>query len=308
MTTYTVATRGSRLSLAQTARTIEALRRTAPDSNFEVVRITTKGDTSSKPLFAMDRRGIFEKEVDAAVADGRADFAVHSLKDVPTDIPPGLILACVPRRAAPNDIIICREGMDPLSPPAGSVVGTSSLRRAAQAALAFPGVEVRPIRGNVDTRVSKVGGDMDAVILAQAGVDRLGLEVRHAPLSPEVFVPSPGQGALAVVARADDHRTISLLESIQHQPSRAEAEAERALSRVIESGCRFPVGAHARSDGRTIRMVAAAYSADGKPPVVARQSGTHPESVGVAAGRQMLEMGAASLALNWRRRLAEWGG
>ena len=303
---YTVATRGSRLSLAQTNQTIKALRRSDPENSFEIIRITTKGDTDAKPLFRMDRRGIFEKEVDMAVADGRADFAVHSMKDVPTDIPDGLILACVPRRAPPNDVMICREGMDPESPPPGSVVGTSSLRRAAQVRMAFPEVEVRPIRGNVDTRVSQVGESLDAVVLARAGIERLGLDVACRVLPTETFVPSPGQGALAVVARSDDRRTISLLESIQDGPSRAETEAERALSAVIESGCRFPVGAYARSEGDIIRMVAAAYRPDGGEAIASRQSGSDPLEVGRAAGDDLLEQGAATLALNWRRQLAEW--
>lgn len=302
-----MATRGSRLSLAQTAQTIGELSRSDPESTFRAIRITTKGDTDAKPLFRMDRRGIFEKEVDMAVADGRADFAVHSMKDVPTDIPDGLVLACVPRRAPPNDVLICREGIDPRSPPPGSVVGTSSLRRAAQVRMAFPGVEVRPIRGNVDTRVSRVGGSLDAVVLARAGIERLGLDVPYEVLPTETFVPSPGQGALAVVARSGDQPTISLLESIQDGPSRAETEAERALSRVIESGCRFPVGAYARSEDGLVRMVAAAYHPGGGGAIVSRRSGSDPAEVGRAAGNDLLERGAAALALNWRRQLAEWG-
>ncbi len=302
-----MATRGSRLSLAQTAQTIGELSRSDPESTFQAIRITTKGDTDAKPLFRMDRRGIFEKEVDMAVADGRADFAVHSMKDVPTDIPDGLVLACVPRRAPPNDVLICREGIDPRSPPPGSVVGTSSLRRAAQVRMAFPGVEVRPIRGNVDTRVSRVGGSLDAVVLARAGIERLGLDVPYEVLPTETFVPSPGQGALAVVARSGDRSTISLLESIQDGPSRAETEAERALSRVIESGCRFPVGAYASSEDGLVRMVAAAYHPGGGGAIVSRRSGSDPAEVGRAAGNDLLERGAAALALNWRRQLAEWG-
>ncbi len=302
-----MATRGSRLSLAQTAQTIGELSRSDPESTFRAIRITTKGDTDAKPLFRMDRRGIFEKEVDMAVADGRADFAVHSMKDVPTDIPDGLVLACVPRRAPPNDVLICREGIDPRSPPPGSVVGTSSLRRAAQVRMAFPGVEVRPIRGNVDTRVSRVGGSLDAVVLARAGIERLGLDVPYEVLPTETFVPSPGQGALAVVARSDDQPTISLLESIQDGPSRAETEAERALSRVIESGCRFPVGAYASLEDGLVRMVAAAYHPGGGGAIVSRRSGGDPAEVGRAAGNDLLERGAAALALNWRRQLAEWG-
>lgn len=288
--------------MAQARLAMNMLNDAAPGASFDVVRVTTRGDMDSRPMFAMDRRGIFEREVNQAVADGRADFAVHSMKDVPNEMAPGLVLACVPERADPYDTMVCRPNLDT---GGRFVVGTSSLRRAAQARLAFPECEVRPIRGNVDTRVSKVGDTFDAVILARAGLGRLGLDVHTVDLPRDIFIPSPGQGALALVCRNDDQTMISLLQTIQDGHARAEAEAERALSRVLESGCRFPVAACARHDGHMVRMRAAAYEAGGGA-VRAECSGTDPVSVGEEAGRILLESGAASFALKWRQDTGVW--
>lgn len=288
--------------MAQARLAVNMLKDVEPDMSFDVVTVTTKGDTDSRPMFAMDRRGIFEREVNQAVADGRADFAVHSMKDVPNEMAPGLVLACVPERADPYDTMVCRPNLDT---GGRFVVGTSSLRRAAQARLAFPECEVRPIRGNVDTRVSRVGGDYDAVILARAGLGRLGLNAHTVSLPRDTFIPSPGQGALALVCRDDDQAMISLLQTIQDGHARAEAEAERALSRILESGCRFPVAACARHDGHMVRMRAAAYMAGGGA-AHAESAGTDPAAVGEEAGRILLESGAASFALKWRQDVEGW--
>ena len=288
--------------MAQARLAVNMLKDVEPDMSFDVVTVTTKGDTDSRPMFAMDRRGIFEREVNQAVADGRADFAVHSMKDVPNEMAPGLVLACVPERADPYDTMVCRPNLDT---GGRFVVGTSSLRRAAQARLAFSECEVRPIRGNVDTRVSRVGGDYDAVILARAGLGRLGLNAHTVSLPRDTFIPSPGQGALALVCRDDDQTMASLLQTIQDKHARAEAEAERALSRILESGCRFPVAACARHDGHMVRMRAAAYMAGGGA-VHAESAGTDPAAVGEEAGRILLESGAASFALKWRQDVEGW--
>ena len=288
--------------MAQARLAVNMLKDVEPDASFDVVTVTTKGDTDPRPMFAMDRRGIFEREVNQAVADGRADFAVHSMKDVPNEMAPGLVLACVPERADPYDTMVCRPDLDT---GGRFVVGTSSLRRAAQARLAFPECEVRPIRGNVDTRVSRVGGDYDAVILARAGLGRLGLNAHTVSLPRDTFIPSPGQGALALVCRDDDQAMVSLLQTIQDTHARAEAEAERALSRILESGCRFPVAACARHDGHMVRMRAAAYAAGGGA-VHAESAGTDPAAVGEEAGRILLESGAASFALKWRQDVEGW--
>ena len=288
--------------MAQARLVVNMLKGAIPDTSFGVVTVTTRGDTDSRPMFAMDRRGMFEREVNQAVTDGRADFAVHSMKDVPNEMAPALVLACVPERADPYDTMVCRPGLDT---GGRFVVGTSSLRRAAQARLAFPKCEVRPIRGNVDTRISKVGDTFDAVILARAGLGRLGLDIDAVDLPRDTFIPSPGQGALALVCRNDDQNMVSMLHTIQDARARAEAEAERALSRILESGCRFPVAACAEHDGHTIRMRAAAYASGGEA-IHAECSGTDPVSVGEEAGHTLLESGAASFALKWRQDMEGW--
>ena len=298
-----VAARGSRLSLAQTRLAVGMLQDAWPDTAYHTRVITTRGDTDSKPLFTMDRRGVFEREVNAAVADGRADFAVHSMKDVPNEISRGLVVASVPPRADPYDIMVCRPGLDTGKP---FVVGTSSLRRAAQARMAFAKCTVRPIRGNVDTRISKVGGGFDAVILARAGLDRLEADAGCvAELPRDTFIPSPGQGALALVCREDDPDMMRMLQAIQDDHARAQTDAERALSGILESGCRFPVAACATHRGRTLHMRAAAYMVGGGV-ATAHCEGTDPVRVGGEAARVLLDAGADSFALKWRSEMERW--
>ena len=229
--------------MAQTEQVASELQAANTDAEFEIVKITTKGDTDSRPLFTIDQKGIFEKEIDAAVAAGEIDFAVHSMKDVPSDLPQGLVLACVPKREDVNDVIVSSDGAKLSEIKSGGIIGTSSLRRAVQVSRKRPDLVVKPVRGNIDTRIKKIGDQYDAIILAQAGISRLDLDVKYKSLALSDFLPSPGQGALAIVARAEDKETISMLTKIENADARAEALAERALSSSIESGCRFPVGA-----------------------------------------------------------------
>lgn len=305
---YVIGTRGSRLSIAQTRHVADALKGANPDCDYEIVTIITKGDTDSRPLFAIDQRGIFEKDVDLAVLDGRAHFAVHSMKDVPSELPTGLVLASVPKRADANDVLVTQDGHSMESLPQGSVVGTSSLRRAVQVSRLRPDVQVRPIRGNVETRIGKLAGTFDGIILAEAGIRRLGLDVRYEALSVEDFSPSPGQGALALVARKGDDKTIRMLESIQDLDSRLAVDAERALSNVVESGCRFPIGAYAKSDGDVMSISVRAFSVDGKESVSVDVKGkkADPVNLGTRAGLEMQKKGVGSLALNWREKVEEW--
>lgn len=277
----------------------------------EPVVVRTRGDADPRPLFAIDQKGVFEREIDERVASGGVDFAVHSMKDVPSELPGGLVLACVPRRGDPADVIVTGGGGGLGSLRGGATVGTSSLRRAVQVRRARPDVRVLPVRGNVDTRVARVGrGDLDAVVLARAGLERLGLleSCGASGLPGAEFVPSPGQGALALVARAGDGPTLAALRSIEDAGSRAEAEAERALSGAIGSGCRFPVGALARASGGRVSIRAAAYSVDGSERLAAEASGgaADARAVGERAGAILREAGVGRLALNWREGLAGW--
>ena len=272
--TFLVGTRGSRLSLAQTNWVISELQNQNPGSEFEIKTITTKGDTDTRALFTIDQKGIFEKEIDKAVAEKQIDFAVHSLKDVPSDIAKSLTIACIPKREPVNDVFITNDGSNLQTVQSGAVIGTSSLRRAVQISRIRPDVVVKPVRGNIETRINKVtDGKFDGIVLAQAGISRLGLDVKHSVLSTKDFPPSPGQGALAIICRTDDDKTISMLKKIEDKKSRMEIEAERALSEYIESGCRFPVGALAIANSSVLKLTVAVYSVDGKKSVIIEKTG-----------------------------------
>ena len=305
---YVIGARGSQLSLAQTNWVISELKQLNPDAEFEIKTIKTKGDTDARPLFTIDQKGIFEKEIDRAVADNEIDFAVHSLKDVPSKLIENLILSCVPKREMVNDIFISSDDTDLDSIKSGAVIGTSSLRRAVQITRKRSDVTVRPIRGNIETRIKKVGKDFDAVVLAQAGITRLGIDVKFAQLSIEDFSPSPGQGALAIVSRKDDFDTISMLKTIEDSDSRLEIEAERALSDYVDSGCRFPIGAYAKSYGDQMTMSVSAFSVDGKKSLFVKKSGNKndPLSLGKIVGIELREKGVNDLAINWRKKVEEW--
>ena len=306
---YLVGARGSQLSISQTNWVISELKKVNSDAEYEIKTITTKGDTDTRPLFTIDQKGIFEKEIDRAVAQKEVDFAVHSLKDVPSELDDGLILACIPKREVVNDVFISSDGssLDDISPD--SIIGTSSLRRAVQVSRKRPDVTVKPIRGNIETRIKKVSGEnYDGIVLAQAGISRLGVDVKYSPLSINDFSPSPGQGAIAIVTREDDTQTISMLKKIEDSTSRLEIEAERALSDFVDSGCRFPIGAYAKSNGSEITLDVVAFSVDGKKSIHVTKTGDKddPYSIGKGAGEELREKGVNDLALNWREKVEEW--
>ncbi len=306
---YIVGARGSRLSLAQTNWVLSELKKLNSDLEFEIKTIKTKGDTDSRPLFTIDQKGIFEKEIDRAVAEHQIDFAIHSLKDVPSKIDENLLLACIPKREVANDIFISSDGTTLNTIKSGAIVGTSSLRRAVQVLRKRSDVTVKPIRGNIETRINKISeGNYDAIVLAQAGISRLGLDVKYSPLSTLEFSPSPGQGALAIVARADDFETISMLKKLEDANSRLEIEAERALSDYVDSGCRFPIGAYAQSNGMEMNLSVSAFSVDGKKSIIVKKSGpkNDPISLGHSAGKELRDKGVNDLALNWREKVEEW--
>jgi len=306
---YKIGTRGSQLSLAQTNWVIDELKKENPDSDYEIIAIKTKGDTDERPLFTIDQKGIFEKEIDKAVAEKQVDFAVHSLKDVPSDLPKELVLACIPKRESVNDVIISKDGSNLDSIISEGVVGTSSLRRAVQIMRKRPDLKIKSIRGNIETRIRKISdGNYDAVILAQAGITRLGLDVKYSILSTDDFSPSPGQGALAIVARADDSQTISMLKKIEDSQSRIEIQAERSLSNYVDSGCRFPVGAFAKVNGENMTLRVVAFSVDGKTSMMVEKTGPkdNPDELGKLAGEELQKQGVEKLALNWRERVEEW--
>lgn len=307
-----VGTRGSRLAIAQTEIALAALRRAHPGSRFEVVTISTRGDVDKRPLFTMDEKGIFEKEVNEAVKKGEVDFAVHSLKDVPSDLSDELVVACIPKRASPNDVLVNDRGQKLKELAPGSTVGTSSLRRAVQLAKSRPDLRVKPIRGNVETRVKKViSGEYDAVVLAEAGLTRIGMkDVIVERFGVRDFVPAPGQGAIAIVCRHDDKKLIGMLKAIEDPRSRAEVLAERALIKKVEGGCRFPLGAVAVTNGDRITLYASVFSADGSRNIKAKKVGKagDPEKLGDRVADMLVKQGAMEMAEGWRRAVEEWNG
>ncbi|HZB00071.1 MAG TPA: hydroxymethylbilane synthase [Nitrososphaera sp.] len=308
--TIRVGTRGSRLAIAQTEIALAALRKAHPQIRFEVITISTKGDVDKRPLFTLDEKGIFEKEVNEAVKKGEVDFAVHSLKDVPSDLSDDLSVACILRRASPNDVLVTDNGQKLKDLVPGSVVGTSSLRRAVQLTKTRPDLNVRPIRGNVETRVKKViSGEYDAAVLAEAGLARLGMkDVIVQRFSIRDFVPAPGQGAIAIVCRRDHAALAGMLQHIEDRHSRIAVLAERALIRKIEGGCRFPLGAVAITNDDKITLYASVFSADGKQSIHIKKVGrtSKPEELGSSVANMLIKQGAMNLAEGWRRAVDEW--
>lgn len=278
-----IATRGSRLALWQAERVAGLL-----GGDTELVVVSTTGDQRADvPISAIGGTGVFVKEVQQAVLEGRADLAVHSAKDLPSDTAAGLVLACVPERADPRDALVGAR-LDDI--PAGGRIGTGSVRRQAQLAALRPDLRFESLRGNIETRVAKAA-ELDAVVVALAALERLGLADRAAEvLDPDRMLPQVGQGALAVECRAGDAATLARLAAIDDPEARVGVEAERAFLRRLGGGCDLPCGALARveADG-TVTLDVLLATLDGKSVLRIRQQGTVPEPLGAGAARILLE-------------------
>ncbi len=242
-----VGTRGSKLALAQTGWVIEQIQKRFPGIEVETVIIKTKGDKIlDVPLAKIGGKGLFVKEIEEALLREDIDLAVHSLKDVPSELPEGLEIAVVPPREDPRDVLIGLESKKLEDLPQGARVGTSSLRRQAQLKRLRPDLQILPLRGNVDTRLRKLfEGQYDAILLAEAGLRRLGLAVERTPLPPEVMLPAVGQGILALEIRSEDKLTRETIAFLHHEETALCARAERAFLRRLEGGCQVPLAAHA---------------------------------------------------------------
>jgi hydroxymethylbilane synthase len=261
-----IGARGSPLSLAQTGLIRDALAAAHPAHAFEIVPIVTSGDRiQDRPLLEAGGKGLFTKELDEALLDGRIDLAVHSMKDLPTHLPDGVVLACTPAREDPRDALICQIAGMLEDLPDGARIGTSSLRRQSQLLALNPSFEVVLLRGNVDTRLRKVAsGEIDATLLALSGLRRLGL-AHHARalIDPAFAPPAPGQGALAVTARVGDQSILDALSVLEDRKTRLEISAERAFLAALDGSCRTPIGALGRWTNGELAFIGETLTTDG---------------------------------------------
>jgi len=268
--------------------------------SVEMVPITTHGDSQqTAPIATIGAQGVFTSEIQRALLDRRIDVAVHSMKDLTTAPVEGLRIAAVPERASVCDVLVSRQGQKFDELPAGATIGTGSVRRRAQLLHARADLTMADVRGNVDTRLLRLDeGQYDAIILAEAGLLRLGLSERITQgLSPSVMLPAVGQGALAIEARADDAATFDALAALDHEPTHRAVDAERALLRHVQGGCLAPVGAWARMEGGQLRLDAAVLSSDGRTKLTntATAEPDDAESLGRRVADALLEQGAAAL-------------
>jgi len=301
-----VGSRSSDLALWQTRWVVANLERNNPDIRFNIKLIKTKGDRILDVALAkIGDQGLFTKELEIAMLDGEIDMAVHSIKDLPTAIPEGIVIAAVCERYSPADVLISSRGYSLEQLPQGARVGTSSLRRMAQLKRARPDLEFCNLRGNLPTRLTKMESDgLDAIVLAEAGVARLGLSERITDrISFQVCLPAIGQGAIGVEAREGDQETLKLLTDLDHGPSRLAVTAERAFLKRLAGGCQVPIGALGTVSGDFLTLEGVVASLDGKHFVRAELRGSSSEShmIGEGLADQLLAAGARQILDEARR-------
>jgi hydroxymethylbilane synthase len=298
-----IGTRGSKLALWQTEWVKSQIEKHHPDLEIEIAIIKTRGDRIldvSLSKLGEQGKGLFTKELEDAMLDGRIDLAVHSLKDLPVDFTPGLHLSAVCEREDARDALVARAGINSFAQiPTGSIIGTSSLRRIAQLCAIRPDIKTAMVRGNVDTRIAKLdAGQYDALLLAAAGLRRLGHADRITEyLSQEMMMPAVGQGALGIESRIDDRATNEVLRALDHEPTRLACEAERAMLRKLGGGCLVPIAAFARIEGDLLRLSGLVASTDGAEIVRGEESGSPSEAamIGERLAKELTVRGADRL-------------
>ena len=300
MRAIAIGARGSSLSVCQAQIVQTRLEERFPRCAFALQTIKARADKNPElSLTAMGQEGVFVKELEGALADGRIDLAVHSMKDLPLDLPAGLGIAAVLEREEPRDALVSRTGQTFDALPGGSRVGTSSLRRRSQLLHRRGDVSLLDIRGNVDTRLRKLDErQYDAIVVAACGLIRLGLEERITECFDfAVMLPEPGQGALAVEARADDSAMLEMLRTLEHQESRACVEAERAFLRALGGGCRVPIAAYASCKDGALELEGAVIAADGSRQLRGQMVGamTEPIALGERLAKHLASQGALAL-------------
>ena len=300
MRTFRIGTRGSSLAMCQARIVQTLLEERFPGLAFTLHTLSATADRNPElPLTAMSGEGVFVKELESALADQRIDLAVHSLKDLPLDLPESLRIAAVLERDEPRDAVVSRSGQGLDGLPRGSRIGTSSLRRRSQLLRHRSDIEMADIRGNVDTRLRKLDdGRYDAIVVAACGLIRLGLDGRIAEcLDFSIMLPEPGQGALAIEARADDADVNDLLRALDDAPTRASVEAERAFLRALGGGCHVPIAAYAAHVGEMLELEGAVVASDGHAQVRGQLSGpvSEPHALGDRLANQLISQGAKEL-------------
>lgn len=306
-----IGTRASALALWQARHARALLLAAAPGLEVELRTIVTAGDRTAAPLAAVGGKGLFLKEIEEALRAGGIDLAVHSLKDMPAELPPGLALAAVCRRADPRDAFVSGKFAGIADMPPGARIGTCSLRRQSQLSARFPHLKFAPLRGNVGTRLAKLdagdgdgAGGLDAIVLAVAGLRRLGLENRICEILPaDLCLPAAGQGALGVECRADDARVLNWTAALNHADTADCAAAERAVTAVLGGDCRMPLAAFAQLHGGTITLRARLGTADGRRMLRAEKTGprTEARTIGCAAADDLMANGAAEIIATTER-------
>lgn len=301
--TIRIGSRKSQLALVQTYWVQEHLQKAFPDRTFEVHTMSTHGDKILDVALAkIGDKGLFTKELEVGMLQGEIDFAVHSLKDLPTRLPEGLVLGCVTEREDPADALVVHANhqdkqIDTL--PEGAVIGTSSLRRLAQLRHHYPHLTFKDIRGNLNTRLGKLdAGEYDGIILAVAGLQRLGMGDRiHQILAPEVSLHAVGQGALGIECRAEDTEILSLLKALEHPPTAYRCYAERAFLRELEGGCQVPIGVNTTLQGDTLTLTGIVASLDGQNLVKDTLTGTadQAEQLGIDLANRLKQQGAQKI-------------
>lgn len=306
-----IGSRGSKLALWQASWVRSQLTETHAGLRVEIQIIKTSGDVlKNAPLSMIGGKGVFTKELEEALLDERIDLAVHSLKDLPTTLPTQLIIAAITEREDPRDALVLRHDARSPNPslhnlPTGAIVGTSSLRRLAQIKHLRTDIGIKDLRGNVDTRLRKLDeGDYDAIILASAGLRRLGLEQRiSAAIAPAEMLPAVGQGALAIETRADDTATIELLAPLNHQDTRDACTAERSLLRALGGGCQLPIAGHAIVKDGQLKLDGLVAGLSGEHIIRDQLEGDASEAsvLGETLAQHLLSRGAASLLTNYQQ-------
>lgn len=302
-----IGTRGSALALWQSRHVAALLSRNLPGLDVELVEITSLGDrVTDVPLSHVEGTGFFTASIEQALVAGEVDVAVHSYKDLPVVSTPGLLVAAVTERGPVEDALCARNGQALLTLKPGARVGTCSARRTAQVRMIRQDLELVPLRGNVPTRVARINDDLDAVVLARAGLVRLNLDAAISQtFTLEQMLPAPAQGAMAIQCRESDRDLIHRLSALNHDATRRAVEAERAMLHELGGGCSVPVGALAVANANGIQLIGGAFSLQGLPPARSRQSGSDPSETGRRAASELMQHGAAAILAEFQKSVEQ---